>query len=174
MRLKQLIGFAYHLMLVNQLLAGRRLQEIEAAILAAAALAAHHGDDVARLADAEGIAGELLYPPDEIFYDYSLEAWIEALVVTLIETLVVTLIEPLVATLIETLVVTLIETLVVDRKCHGIGINHYLATIEKIAVNPIHYHPVALFQMRRETSGGHREDSECIGSHRPYQEQRQA
>ena len=116
-------------MLVNQLLAGRRLQEIEAAILAAAALAAHHGDDVARLADAEGIAGELLYPPDEIFYDYSLEAWIETLVVTLI----------------ETQVVTLIETLVVDRKCHGIGINHYLATIEKIAANPIHYHSVAFF-----------------------------
>ena len=133
MRLKQLIGFAYHLMLVNQLLAGRRLQEIEAAILAAAALAAHHGDDVARLADAEGIAGELLYPPDEIFYDYSLEAWIETLVVTLIETLV------------ATLVVTLIETLVADRKCHGIGINHYLATIEKIAANPIHYHSVAFF-----------------------------
>ena len=136
-------------MLVNQLLAGRRLQEIEAAILAAAALAAHHGDDVARVADAEGIAGELLYPPDEIFYDYSLEAWIETLVVTLIETLVVTLIEPLVATLvatlIETQVVTLIETLVVDRKCHGIGINHYLATIEKIAANPIHYHSVAFF-----------------------------
>ena len=141
MRLKQLIGFAYHLMLVNQLLAGRRLQEIEAAILAAAALAAHHGDDVARLADAEGIARKLLYPPDEIFYDYSLEAWIETLVVTLIETLVVTL----VATLIETLVVTLIETLVADRKCHGIGINHYLATIEKIAANPIHYHSVAFF-----------------------------
>ena len=120
-------------MLVNQLLAGRRLQEIEAAILAAAALTAHHGDDVARLADAEGIAGELLYPPDEIFYDYSLEAWIETLVVTLIETLVVTL------------VATLIETLVVDRKCHGIGINHYLATIEKIAANPIHYHSVAFF-----------------------------
>ena len=129
MRLKQLIGFAYHLMLVNQLLAGRRLQEIDAAILAAAALAAHHGDDVARLADAEGIAGELLYPPDEIFYDYSLEAWIETLVVTLI----------------ETLVATLIETLVADRKCHGIGINHYLATIEKIAANPIHYHSVAFF-----------------------------
>ena len=59
-------------MLVNQLLTGRRLQEIEAAILAAAALAALHGDDVARLADAEGIARELLYLPDEIFYDYSL------------------------------------------------------------------------------------------------------
>ena len=125
LRLKQLIGFAYHLMLVNQLLAGWRLQEIEAAILAAAALAAHHGDDVARLADAEGIAGELLYPPDEIFYDYSLEAWID--------------------TLVETLIETLIETLVVDRKCHRIGINHYFATIEKIAANPIHYHSVAFF-----------------------------
>ena len=134
---KKLVSLAYHLMLVHQLLPGRRLQEIEAAILAAAALAAHHGDDVARLADAEGIAGELLYPPDEIFYDYSLEAWIETLVVTLIETLV--------ATLIETLVATLIETLVADRKCHGIGINHYLATIEKIAANPIHYHSVAFF-----------------------------
>ena len=129
MRLKQLIGFAYHLMLVNQLLAGRRLQEIEAAILAAAALAALHGDDVARLSDAEGIAGEFLYPPDEIFYDYSLEAWIATLVVTLI----------------STLVATLIETLVADRKCHGIGINHNLATIEKIAANPIHYHSIALF-----------------------------
>ena len=92
-------------MLVNQLLAGWRLQEIEAAILAAAALAALHGDDVARFADAEGIARELLYLPDEIFYNY----------------------------------------LLAERKCHGIGINHYLATIEKIAVNPIHYHPVALF-----------------------------
>ena len=137
-------------MLVNQLLTGRRLQEIEAAILAAAALAANRGDDVARLADAEGIARELLYLPDEIFYDYSLAA------------------------IAETLAAALVEALIAERKGHGIGINHYLATIEKIAVNPIHYHPVALFQMRRETPGGHREDSECIGSHRPYQEQRQA
>ena len=116
-------------MLVNQLLAGRRLQEIEAAILAAAALAALRGDDVARLADTEGIAGEFLYPPYEIFYDYSLAERISTLVVTL----VVTLIE------------TLVATLLAERKCHGIGINHYLATIEKIAVNPIHYHPVTLF-----------------------------
>ena len=104
-------------MLVNQLLAGWRLQEIEAAILAAAALAAYRGDDVARLADTEGIAGELLYLPDEIFYDYSLAERISALVVTL----------------------------VAEREGHGIGINHYFATIEKIAANPIHYHPVALF-----------------------------
>ena len=125
-------------MLVNQLLAGRRLQEIEAAILAAAALAALHGDNVARRIDAERIARKLVYPPDEIHHEY------------------------------------ILAPLVAERKCHGIGINHYLATIEKIAVNPIHYHPVALFQMRRETPGGHREDSECIGSHRPNQEQRQA
>ena len=131
-------------MLVNQLLTGRRLQEIEAAILAAAALAALHGDDVARLADAEGIARELLYLPDEIFYDYSLEAWIA----------------------------TLTEALVAERKGHGIGINHYLATIEKIAVNPIHYHPVASFQLRGKTSRRHREDSEGKGSHHPHQEQR--
>ena len=125
-------------MLVNQLLAGRCLQEIEAAILAAAALAAYCGDDVARLADAEGIARKLVYPPDEIHHEY------------------------------------ILAPLVAKRLNHGIGINHYLATIEKIAVNPIHYHPVALFQIRRETPGGHREDSECIGSHCPYQEQRQA
>ena len=124
-------------MLVNQLLAGWRLQEIEAAILAAAALAALRGDDVARLADTEGIAGKLLYPPYEIFYDYSLAKRISTLAVTLIPTLVAILIEPQVA--------TLVATLIAERKCHGIGINHYLATIEKIAVNPIHYHPVALF-----------------------------
>ena len=125
-------------MLVNQLLAGRRLQEIEAAILAAAALAAYCGDNVARRIDAERIARKLVYPPDEIHREY------------------------------------LLVPLIAKRMNHGISINHYLATIEKIAVNPIHYHPVALFQMRRETPGGHREDSECIGSHRPYQEQRQA
>ena len=125
-------------MLVNQLLAGWGLQEIEAAILAAAALAAYCGDNVARRIDAERIARKLVYPPDEIHHEY------------------------------------ILAPLVAERKCHGIGINHYLATIEKIAVNPIHYYPVALFQMRRETPGGHRKDSECIGSHRPYQEQRQA
>ena len=125
-------------MLVNQLLAGRRLQEIEAAILAAAALAAYCGDNVARRIDAERIARKLVYPPDEIHREY------------------------------------LLVPLIAKRMNHGIGVNHQLATIEKIAVNPIHYHPVALFQMRRETPGGHREDSECIGSHRPYQEQRQA
>ena len=43
--LEQLMGFAYHLVLMNELLAGWRLQEIEAAILAAAALAAYGRND---------------------------------------------------------------------------------------------------------------------------------
>lgn len=96
-------------MLVNQLLAGRRLQEIEAAILAAAALAAYCGDNVARRIDAERIARKLVYPPDEIHREY------------------------------------LLVPLIAKRMNHGIGVNHQLATIEKIAVNPIHYHSVALF-----------------------------
>ena len=53
-------------MLVHQLLPGRRLQEIEAAILAAAAPAAHRGDDVTRLIDKDRIARKLLYPAYEI------------------------------------------------------------------------------------------------------------
>ena len=136
-RLKQLIRLAYHLMLVHQLLPGWRLQEIEAAILAAAAPAAYHGDDETRRIDANRISRLLLYPT----YEISLSNYLAALVAALIR--------------------------------DGIPEHHHIATIEKIAVNPIHYHPVALFQMRRETPGGHREDSECIGSHRPYQEQRQ-
>ena len=65
-KLEQLIGFTYHLVLVNELLAGWRLQEIEAAILAAAAPAAHCGDDVARRIDKNRIARKLLYPAYEI------------------------------------------------------------------------------------------------------------
>ena len=136
-RLKQLIRLAYHLMLVNQLLAGRRLQEIEAAILAAAALAAYCGDNVARRIDAERIARKLVYPPDEIHHEYFLA--------------------PLVA----------------KRLNHGIGVNHHITAIEKIAVNPIHYHPVASLQLRGKTSRRHREDSEGKGSYHPHQEQRQ-
>ena len=63
---KQLVSLAYHLMLMHQLLPGRRLQKIEAAILAATAPAAHHGDDVARRIYANRIARQLLYPADEI------------------------------------------------------------------------------------------------------------
>ena len=64
--LKQLMGFAYHLVLVNKLLAGWRLQEIEAAILAATALAAYGWDDELHGVDAQRIARKLLYPTDEI------------------------------------------------------------------------------------------------------------
>ena len=62
--------------------------------------------------------------------------------------------------------------LTLSRSKHGIGEDNHLATIEKIAVNPIHYHPVASLQLRRKTSRRHREDSEGIGSHHPHQEQR--
>ena len=121
-------------MLVHQLLPGRRLQEIEAAILAAAAPAAYHRDDETRRIDKNRIARQLLYPT----YEISLSNYLAALI------------------------------------RDGIPEHHHIATIEKIAVNPIHYHPVASLQLRRKTSRRHREDSEGIGSHRPHQEQRQA
>ena len=120
-------------MLVHQLLPGRRLQEIEAAILAAAAPAAYHRDDETRCIDKNRIARQLLYPTDEI----SLSNYLAVLI------------------------------------RDGITEHHHIATIEKIAVNPIHYHPVANLQLRGKTSRRHREDSEGKGSHRPYQEQRQ-
>ena len=134
LRLEQLVSLAYHLMLMHHLLPGRRFQQIEAAILAATALAAHRGDDVARRIDADRIARLLLYPT----YEISLSNYLAALI------------------------------------RDGITEHNHIATIEKIAVNPIHYHPVASLQLRRKTSGGHREDSECIGSHHPHQEQRQS
>ena len=135
-RLKQLIRLAYHLMLMHHLLPGWRLQEIEAAILAAAAPAAYHGDDETRRIDANRISRLLLYPT----YEISLSNYLAALVVALIR--------------------------------NGIPEHHHIATIEKIAVNPIHYHPVASLQLRRKTSRRHREDSEGKGSHHPHQEQR--
>jgi hypothetical protein len=64
--LEQLKGFAYHLVLVDELLAGWRLQEIEAAILAAAALAADGWDDELHGVDAQRIARKLLYPAYEM------------------------------------------------------------------------------------------------------------
>ena len=63
---KQLVSLAYHLMLMHHLLPGWRLQEIEAAILAATAPAAYHRDDETRRIDADRIARQLLYPTDEI------------------------------------------------------------------------------------------------------------
>ena len=132
LRLEQLVSLAYHLMLMHHLLPGWRLQEIEAAILAAAALAAHRRNDILHRIDANRIARLLLYPTDEI----SLSNYLAALI------------------------------------RDGITEHNHIATIEKIAVNPIHYHPVASLQLRRKTSRRHREDSEGKGSHHPHKEQR--
>ena len=53
-------------MLMHHLLPGWGLQEIEAAILAAAAPAAYHRDDETRRIDKNRIARQLLYPTYEI------------------------------------------------------------------------------------------------------------
>lgn len=79
-RLKQLIRLAYHLMLMHHLLPGRRFQQIEAAILAAAALAADGWDDELHGVDAQRIARELLYPA----YEMRLEDALAALVLGLV------------------------------------------------------------------------------------------
>ena len=78
--LEQLKGFAYHLMLMNELLAGWRLQEIEAAILAAAALAADGWNDELHGVDAQRITRKLLYPA----YEMRLEDALAALVLGLV------------------------------------------------------------------------------------------
>ena len=80
MELEQLMGFAYHLVLMNELLAGWRLQEIEAAILAAAALAADGWDDKLHGVDAQRIARKLLYPA----YEMRLEDTLAVLVLGLV------------------------------------------------------------------------------------------
>ena len=64
--LEQLVSLAYHLMLMHHLLPGWGLQEIEAAILAATALAAHRRNDILHRIDEDRIARKLLYPTDEI------------------------------------------------------------------------------------------------------------
>ncbi len=78
--LEQLMGFAYHLVLMDELLAGWRLQEIEAAILAAAALAADGWNDELHGVDAQRIARKLLYPA----YEMRLEDALAALVLGLV------------------------------------------------------------------------------------------
>ena len=64
--LEQLVSLAYHLMLMYHLLPGWRLQEIEAAILAATALTAHRRNDILHRINTDRIARQLLYPTDEI------------------------------------------------------------------------------------------------------------
>ena len=65
---------------MNELLAGWRLQEIEAAILAAAAPTAYHRDDETRRIDKNRIARQLLYPA----YEMRLEDALAALVLGLV------------------------------------------------------------------------------------------
>lgn len=79
-KLEQLMGFAYHLVLMNKLLTGWRLQEIEAAILAATALAADGWDDELHGVDAQRIARKFLYPA----YEMRLEDALAALVLGLV------------------------------------------------------------------------------------------
>ena len=123
--------FAYHLMLMHQLLPRRGLDEIEAAILAAASLAAYRRDDVAQGIEPDGVARQFLYPADVI----SLRGYLAPLVLAL--------------------------------KYHRIGEDDEVSTLERIAVHPVHYHPVALFQLGRKPPCGHREDSESKRAHAP-------
>ena len=130
--LKEFVSLAYHLMLVYELLSSPRSpDEIEAAILAAASLAALGRDDVAQRIERNRIARHLLYPTDVVSLGDDFAA--------------------------------------LDN--HRIDEDDDVASPEIIAVHPIHYHPVALFQLGRQTSLGHREDSESKCAHSPSQEQ---
>ena len=129
-------------MLVNQLLTGRRLQEIEAAILAAAALAADGRNDVSLPAHANRIARHLLNNSDEIGFHPA--PHIRAF-----------------------LLPTHIFRLRRNEALYGIGKNYRLATVKNIAVNPVHYHSVTLLQLGRKPTFGHRIDSEYIGADAP-------
>ena len=63
--------------------------------------------------------------------------------------------------------------LILALKYHRIGKHDDLATLKIIAVHPIHYHSIALLQLGRKPTCGHREDSENISAHCPSEEQRQ-
>ncbi len=56
---------------------------------------------------------------------------------------------------------------------YRVGKDNRLSLSENIAVNPIHYHSVASFQLGRKTSRRHREDSESVCADYPDEEQRQ-
>ena len=84
--------------------------EIIAAILAAASLAADGRDHVAQGIDREGVARQLLYPA----YVAYLQGYPAALVLALYN--------------------------------HRIGEDDDVASPEIIAIHPVHYHSVALFQ----------------------------
>ena len=129
-------------MLMHELLSSPRSpDEIEAAILAAASLAAHGRDDIAQRVERNRIARQLLYPSDKV----SLYGDFTALVLILL--------------------VLALQIRILNN--HRIGEDDDVASPEIIAVHPVHYHPIALFQLWRQTSLGHREDSESKRAHAP-------
>ena len=144
---EELVSLAYHLMLVYELLSSPRSpDEIEAAILAATSLAAYGGDDVAQGVERNRIARQLLYPSDKV----SLHSYFAAQVLIL-QVLI--------------LLVLALQIRILDN--HRIGEDDDVASPEIIAIHPVHYHPIALFQLWRQTSLGHREDSESKRAHAP-------
>lgn len=130
-------------MLVDNGFSLRRAHEIEAAILAAAALAADGRNDVSLPAHANRIARHLLNNSDEIGFHPA--PHIRAFL----------------------LLLTRIFRLRSNEALYGIGKNYRLATVKNIAVNPVHYHSVALLQLGRKPTFGHRKDSEYIGADAP-------
>lgn len=129
-------------MLMNNGFPLRRAHEIEAAILAAATLAADSRNDVSLPAHANRIARHLLDDSDEIGFHPA--PHIRAF-----------------------LLPARIFRLRSNEALHRIGENYCLATAENIAVNPVHYHSVALLQLGRKPTFGHRIDSEYIGADAP-------
>lgn len=130
-------------MLVDNGFSFRRAHEIEAAILAAAALAADGRNDVSLPAHANRIARHLLDDSDEIGFHPA--PHIRAFL----------------------LLLTRIFRPRSNEALYGIGKNYCLATVKNIAVNPVHYHSVALLQLGRKPTFGHRKDSEYIGADAP-------
>ena len=129
-------------MLVDNGFSFRRAHEIEAAILAAAALAAYGRNDVSLPAHANRIARHLLNDSDEIGFHPA--PHIRAFILP-----------------------ARIFRLRSNEALYGIGKNYRLATVKNIAVNPVHYHSVALLQLGRKPTFGHRKDSEYIGADAP-------
>ena len=131
-------------MLVNELLTSGGTHKIVAAILASASLAANGRNHILILANLDSIARHSHYPTDEVFL------------------------------LPSRVGVPHLYRLACVARHHrvalqldGIGKNHHVSSLENIAVNPIHYHSVALLQLRGKPSCGHCEDSESVGSDCP-------
>ena len=136
LHLKKLVSLSYHLMLMHDLAATARLDEIISAILAAASLTTNRRNNVASSVEQDGVARQLLHLTDE-----------------------------------ESLIGRF-ETACLGRLAHhAVGKHDHVATLKYIAVHPIHYHSVTLLQLRRKPTCGHREYSENVSAHHPYEQQ---